>query len=100
VGAATHGGLSTIRRMPGGAQHSASPKPQWVRGTLIFLGTKQTRSNQITVRWQASTDNVKVQEYRVDRDGVSVEHVSAPTTTYIDNNVLTNTAYTSRCVRQ
>ncbi len=118
------------------ALNQKSPTPQWVRGILILLGTKQdttsngaltgnigplpdlaralphadltapsiptslsatqTGSNQVTVRWKASTDNVKVQQYRVYRNGVLVKHVGAPTTTYIDNNVLKNTAYAYR----
>lgn len=115
-----------------------SPTPQWVRGILIFFGTKQdttssgaltghigplpdlaralpnadltapsvptgvtatqTGPNQVTLRWQASTDNVKVQEYRVYRNSVLVQRISAPTVSYADNGVVANTTYAYRVV--
>jgi hypothetical protein len=111
-----------------------SPAPQWVRGIMIFFGTKQDTTssgalaghigplpdlaralpnadltapsiphgvtatqpgpNEVTLRWQASTDNVKVQDYRVYRSNVLVEQISAPTVSYFDNSVVPNATYT------
>jgi len=48
--------------------------------------------NKVTVKWNASTDNVAVKGYRLSRDGVTLADVTNGTQ-YVDNTVLPSTTY-------
>jgi chitodextrinase len=49
--------------------------------------------NKVTLTWKASTDNVGVKGYQINRDGALLAQVNA-VTTYDDNTVTSNTQYT------
>lgn len=49
-------------------------------------------SNSVSLSWNASTDNVAVQSYRVYRDSTAITTIT--NTSYTDNNLTANTAYT------
>lgn len=53
--------------------------------------------NKVTVKWNASTDNVGVKGYRVSRDGVTVGDVTTGTQ-YVDNSVLPTTTYSYQVI--
>jgi hypothetical protein len=47
----------------------------------------------VTLKWNASTDNVGVVGYYVYRDGAPVGYVNAQTTSYVDQSVSSDTSY-------
>jgi hypothetical protein len=51
-------------------------------------------ATSVTVSWAASTDNVGVAGYDIDRGGVKVKTVSGTTTTWTDTSVQASTSYT------
>jgi hypothetical protein len=50
-------------------------------------------SDRINLSWQASTDDVGVQEYEIWRNGVEVATVQEPTTSWIDTGLAAGTTY-------
>jgi hypothetical protein len=50
-------------------------------------------ATSVTVSWAASTDNVGVAGYNIDRNGVQVATVGATPTTWTDNGVHASTSY-------
>lgn len=56
------------------------------------LHVSKVTSNSAELKWNPSTDNVGVKEYQVLRDGKVIRTV--PGTTFIDENLKTNTKYT------
>ena len=57
------------------------------------LTATATSSSSVSLSWTASTDNVGVTGYNILRDGVQIG--TSTTTSYIDNTVASNTAYTT-----
>jgi len=57
---------------------------------ISFQAVKVT-SSQVSLRWDASTDNVGVMGYNIYRDGSKIG--ASSTTTYTDNSVVSNTTY-------
>ena len=64
--------------------------PSVPQGVLANAPTSQ----QVTVTWQASTDNVGVTGYRVYRDGTAIADTPAGTLVYIDTSVSPASNYT------
>lgn len=60
------------------------------------LRVTNSSSSEIDLAWDASSDNVGVTVYIVVRDGNRLARVTAPTTTYRDTSVDSNTTYTYR----
>ena len=48
---------------------------------------------EITLKWDRSTDNREVTEYRLYRNGVLIATLTGNTTSYIDSNLIAGTAY-------
>jgi endoglucanase len=74
------------------ASSGADTTPPTVPGGLM---AKAVSSTQVTLSWQASTDNVGVTSYRIYRNGSSTAYatVAAPLTSFTDAAVSANTAY-------
>ena len=52
-----------------------------------------TSPTNVTVSWDASTDNIAVAGYKVYRGSTQIATVNAPTTTYSDSGLSANTSY-------
>jgi hypothetical protein len=57
------------------------------------LKATATSPTSVSLTWNASTDNVGVASYLVQRDGVVIATVTAPTTNYTDTTVAGSTTY-------
>lgn len=57
------------------------------------LTAQLNSSNQVQLRWNASTDNVAVVSYRIYRNNVLIKSVSAANLSYLDTTVSSNSRY-------
>ncbi len=57
------------------------------------LTATNVQANQVTLNWNASTDNVGVTAYDIYRDSTKIDEVGGSTTTYQDTTVAPNTTY-------
>lgn len=64
------------------------------------LTSSDTKSTSTTLKWNASSDNVGVTRYLVQRDGVTVATVAAPSTVYIDSSLKAGVSYTYTATAQ
>lgn len=71
---------------------TASPSDTQKPSTPTGLTASTTSATEITVRWNASTDNVGVAGYRLYRNNLEVATVN--TTTYKDSGLTAGTTYT------
>jgi hypothetical protein len=57
------------------------------------VAASATSGTVVSVSWSASTDNIGVTGYDVQRNGVTVGSVAAPTTSYLDTTAAPSTTY-------
>ncbi len=57
------------------------------------LTATNVQANQVTLNWNASTDNVGVTAYDIYRDSTKIDEVGGSTTTYQDTTVVPDTTY-------
>lgn len=82
--------LSVVASTPASAADTTPPS------TPKNLRVTNSSSSEIDLAWDASSDNVGVTAYIVVRDGTKLARVTAPTTTYRDTSVDSDTTYTYR----
>ncbi len=58
----------------------------------VGLVADEVTASSVSLSWDASTDNVAVDEYVVSRDGVAVG--STPSTSFVNGGLVASTAYT------
>jgi chitodextrinase len=85
--------LGDIRDSGSGTIYSTDNVPPSVP---TGLATTLVAQNQVNLTWNASSDNVAVTSYTIYRDGAVRGTVNGTTTTFQDNTVSPNTAYTYR----
>ncbi len=68
---------------------TAPSRPTGLTATPGATGTRQ-----ITVRWNASTDNSRVQSYYLYRGNAKYRLLSSPTTSFVDTGLTAGTKYT------
>ena len=82
--------LSVVDPTPAAAADTTPPS------TPKNLRVTSSSSSQISIAWDASSDDVGVSSYVVVRDGARLARVEAPSTTYRDTSVDSGTSYTYR----
>ena len=58
------------------------------------LAATNIQANQVTLDWDASTDNIGVTTYDIYRDSTKIDEVGGSTTSYQDTTVSADTSYT------
>ena len=79
--------------VPGGAGAAGDTTPPTVPKNLHVTSASPT---QVSLAWDASTDNVGVTAYIVLRDGIKIDRVKAPKTSYTDRSVAADKTYRYR----